>query len=214
VGTGCPVQHADRSTGPQIGVGIGNTDWIADSSMLTDIPIPVTDKVFISEESIFGCESEPVGDTHIIWADLVGAPTLTPCRLLVDPTDHSYYVERFEASRARSPFNDRLYLRRNHKSERIVLAGNKRIKKSADGAETSELNAAELCETLIDECGISKEFVDDWRACGALEASFAPQAPPPQPPVTHIPPSQRLNRDVVAPSIYGPTADEGRTPPG
>src|SRR5512140_154381 len=175
-------------------VRIDNTDWLADSSMLTDIPIPLTDKVFISDNKIFGCESEPADETHVVWADLLPVPNLTPCRLLVDPTDHAYYVERFEASRARSPFNDHLFIRRNGESDRCVIVGNRRTWKSADGTESRELNPAELCATLIDEFGVSKEFVDEWRACGALEASFAPLATPPQQTVTPIPPSRRLNR--------------------
>ncbi len=176
-------------------VRIDDTDWLADSSMLTDIPIPLTDKVFISEEGIFACESEPSGDTHVVWADLPPAPMVTPCRLLVDPTDHAYYVERFEASRARSPFNDRLYIRRNGESDRCVIVGNRRTRKSADGIETRELNPAELCAALIDEFKISKEFVDEWRASGALEASFAPLTSSPAHTVTPVPPSRRINRD-------------------
>lgn len=175
-------------------VRLGDTDWLADSSMLTDTPIPLTDNVFISTETVFACEAEPAGDTHVVWADLLPTPALTPCRLLVDPTDHAYYVERFEASRARSPFNERLFIRRNGESDRRVLVGNKRTRKSAEGVETRELNPAELCSTLIDEFGVSKELVDDWRSCGALEASFAPLGTPQQQPGTHIPPSQRLKR--------------------
>lgn len=172
-------------------VRIDDTDWLADSSMLTDILIPLTDTVFISDDTRFGCESEPAGDTHVVWADLLPTPTLTPCRLLVDPTDHAYYVERFEASRTRSPFNERLFFRRNRESDRVVLTGNKRTRKSAEGVESRELNPAELCAALTNEFGVSKDFVDEWRACGALEASFAPLAAPAQQPVKHTPPSQR-----------------------
>lgn len=173
---------------------IDDIDWLVDSSLLTDIPLPLTDGIFIADEGVFGAESEPVDGSHIIWADVPPLPMLTPCRLLVDPTDHAYYVERYEASRARSPFNDRLYIRINRDGERIVVSGNTRSTKTADGLHSHDLDPAELCAALIDEFGISMELVDEWRACGALEASYAPLASEPAP-ITLIPPSQRLNRN-------------------
>ena len=172
-------------------VRIDNIDWVVDSSMLTDIPLPVTDEVFISGDRVFGSESEPArGGNHIIWADLPPNPTLIPCRLLVDPTDHAYYVERFEASRTRSPFNDRLYIRRNKKGERLILNANTCILKTADGTETRDLSPFELCDSLIKEFGVSEEFVNRWREAGALQASYGP-APAPPAPITLLPPSQR-----------------------
>jgi arylamine N-acetyltransferase len=172
-------------------VRIDDIDWLVDPSMLTDIPLPLTNEIFISGDSVYGSESEPGEDgTHIVWADLPPNPTLIPCRLLVDPTDHAYYVERFEASRTRSPFNDRLYIRRNRKAERLVLNANTRILKTTEATETRDLNPSELCNSLIDEFGVSEELVDRWRTAGALEASYAPAAAPPAP-IALVPPSRR-----------------------
>ena len=176
-------------------VRIDDIDWLVDPSMLTDIPVPLTSEIFISGDSVYGAESELADDgTHLVWADLPPNPTLIPCRLLVDPTDHPYYVERFEASRTRSPFNERLYIRRNRKAERLVLNANTRILKTIDGTDSRDLNPFELCDCLVDEFGVSEEFVDMWRNAGALEASYGPASTPPAP-ITIVPPSQRLNRD-------------------
>lgn len=174
-------------------VRIDHTDWVADSSLLTDIPLPLTDAVFISPANPFGAESEPVDGGHMIWADLPPNPTMIPCRLAVDPTDRGFYVERYEASRMRSPFNDRLYIRRNRAGERLVVNGNTLISKTKTGTEVRDLDATELCACLIDEFEISEALVNDWRDCGALEASFTPPASPPAP-ITVLPPSQRPNR--------------------
>lgn len=173
-------------------VRIDDTDWLVDSSLLTDIPLPITNDVFIADDRVFGSESEPTGDgNHIVWADLPPNPTLIPCRLLVDPTDHAYYVERFEASRTRSPFNAHLYIRRNRRAERLVINAKTRILKTTEGTEKRDLSGEALCDSLVSEFAISEELVSKWRDCGGLEASLAPEGPPPAP-ITLVPPSQRL----------------------
>ncbi len=175
-------------------VRIDDADWLVDSSLLTDIPLPLTDEIFIADEGVFRAESEPAYGGHIVWADLPPLPMLMPCRLIVDPTDHAYYAERYEVSRTRSPFNDRLYIRINRDGARIVISGNTRSLKTADGLHSHDLDRAELCAVLIDEFGISKALVDEWCSCGGLEASYALFASDP-PPIRLIPPSQRLNRN-------------------
>jgi arylamine N-acetyltransferase len=176
-------------------VRIDDIDWLVDPSMLTDVPLPLTDEVFISGDRVYGAESEPdAGGTHLVWADLPPNPTLIPCRLLVDPTDHVYYVERFEASRTRSPFNNQLYIRRNRPAERLVINAKTRILKTVERTDKRDLDRDELGDSLIEEFGISEEFVDRFRNSGALDASLAPEGPP-LPPVTLVPPSQRLTRN-------------------
>ena len=184
-------------------VRIASQDWLVDSSLLTDIPLPLTNDIFIATESVFGVEVEPADGTHVIWADLPPYPTMIPCRLLVDPTDHDFYVERYEASRIRSPFNQRLYARRNRVGERIVLDGNTWHVKSAGGLETRILDRSELLACLINEFGISRTLVSQANTSGALDASFEPPPSPPIPYLTREQPSRRQR-----PSIYGPTADE------
>jgi hypothetical protein len=102
-------------------------------------------------------------------------------------------VERFEASRLRSPFNERLYVRRNLDGARLLLVARSRILKTRNGIEKQELNKDEICTSLVDEFGVSEALVEQLNSCGALESSFN-SAPLPPPSAVHVPPSQRINR--------------------
>ncbi len=177
-------------------VRIDEIDWLVDSSMLTDIPLPLTDEVFISGNDGFGAEVEPIGDTHMIWADMPPNPTLVPCRLMVDPASHSLYAERYEASRERSPFNERLYARKNMPLQRLVLIGGTRYLKTAEGMDTQELNRDQLRESLRDEFDISSELIGEWTRSGSLDASLLPPSSPAPPPITTQPPSRRAHVEI------------------
>lgn len=48
-----------------------------------------------------------------MWTDTPPNSSYLPCRLLVDPADEALYRSSYEASRERTPFNQRLYARRN-----------------------------------------------------------------------------------------------------
>jgi N-hydroxyarylamine O-acetyltransferase len=172
-------------------VKIDGSDWLLDSSMLTGIPLPLTKEVFVSDDPVFQAEVEPVDGTYIIWADLPPNATYLPCRLLVDPATHDFYVERWEASRGRSPFNQRLYARRNADGAMLVLNATTRLRKTAAGVESTELNASQICESLRNEFGVSGDYIDLWEKSGALDASFEPSQSPPPVPITQKPPSQR-----------------------
>lgn len=180
------VSHAS------IKVSLGGIDWLVDSSMLTAAPIPLTDEIHIPDDKLFGAEVEFVDGTHIVWANLPPNPSLIPCRMLVDPATPEYCAERYEASRLRSPFNERLYAKRNTADGQLVLMANLRISRTATGTETRELTKAELCESLRDEMGVSGAMIEEWRTSGALEASFRPSSAPPQAAVTTLPPSLRF----------------------
>lgn len=158
--------------------------------MLTQSPLPLTEEVFISGEPVFVAEVESVDGTHIVWTDLPLNDTYIPCRLLVDPATYEYYAERYEASRIRSPFNERIYARRNRRGETLVIIGNRRLSKTATGLKTEELSRERLCDSLRGEFGISGAIIDEWRRSGALEASFQPPTEASRP-VIGLPPSKR-----------------------
>ena len=178
-------------------VRIDGADWLTDSSMLTDVPLPLTDELFIHDGPAFRAEVEAVDDTHIVWADLPPNPSLVPCRLLVDQATHATYTQRYEASRVRSPFNERLFATRNLDGQRLVLSANTRIMKTASGIQTKALSRSRVCESLRDEIGVSGTFIDQWVACGALDASFAPAMAPPPHSVPRDPPSRRVQNRLV-----------------
>jgi hypothetical protein len=165
-------------------------DWLVDTSMLTQSPLPLTEEVFISGDTVFAAEVEQVDGTHMVWTDLPLTDTYIPCRLLVDPATYDYYAERYEASRVRSPFNERIYARRNRPGETLVMIGNRRLSKTATGLKTEELSRERLCDSLREEFGISGGMLDEWRRSGAFEASFQPPTDAPRP-VIGLPPSKR-----------------------
>ena len=117
-------------------VRTSDTDWLVDSSMLTNTPAPCGDAVHIDTDQVWPIEIEPVDGTHVIWFD--GRPGSDPltCRVLQDPADPAWYVTAYEASRGRSPFNHALYARRN-------LAGEVRILSLvADWVQSGSLDAS------------------------------------------------------------------------
>jgi hypothetical protein len=141
---------------------------------------------------VWPVEVEATDGTHLVWWHTPPGTDYLPCRLLLDPAPFETYVDGYERSRARSPFNQRLYARRNRPGELIIVIGRARFSRTRDGVTMCDLTREELRAALREDIGLSAALVDEWTACGALEASFAPAAGSlPPPPVTGKPPSQR-----------------------
>ena len=179
------VNHAS------VRVNIVGGNWLIDSSMLTNTPLPLNQEVVILEERVFAAEVEPAGPTHVVWWDSPPNPEYLPCRLMPEPVDHLFSVAAYERSRERSPFNQRLYARRNRADELLVLMGSTRISKSRAGLQLRELSAEEVKQSLHQDIGISEALVEQWVNAGGLEASFEPPTGLKPPPVTQKPPSRR-----------------------
>lgn len=190
-----PVAASMRDAGVlnhgTVAVAFDGQHWLVDSSLLTGIPLPLGTEVFVSPDAVLAAEVEPENGTHVIWADVPPNEGYLACRLLVDPADRATCLERYEASRERSPFNQRLYARRNRPGALVVLFGNRRLEKTAAGVETRDLSRARMRASLIEEIGLAPGLVDDWIAAGGLDASFEPPSGPPPPPLNRRPPSQR-----------------------
>lgn len=172
-------------------VRIGGVDWLVDSSMLVNVPLPLEGAVFFGDDPVWPVEVEPVDGTHVIWWQAPPNPAYMPCRLLLDPAPYHEYFDGYERSRGRSPFNQRLYARINRPGELIILLGRTRFSRTAAGITSRDLEANELLQSLRKEIALSGALVDEWVACGALEASFEPPAGPPPLPETRLPPSMR-----------------------
>ena len=170
---------------------IDGADWLIDSSMLTRDPLPLSYDLHIGADPIWGGEVEYTDGTHIIWWDAVPAPEFIPCRLLPQEVDYNFYLERYEASRTKSPFNQRIYVRRNFPDSVLVITGNRHFVKSSYGVKAILLDETELEERLAAEAGFSGHIIDELRSCGAIEASMIPPDLPP-PPIPGIRPSNRF----------------------
>lgn len=172
-------------------VRLEGRDWLVDSSVLCNVPLPLGDEVFVSDDPVWAMEVEPTDGTHVIWIDAPPLPNYLPCRLLVNAADDMLYQERYEASRERSPFNQRLYARRNYPGELRILLGNTRFAKTANGLTVEELAPEALCQALQEDIGLSASLVEQWVQSGSLAASLEPPQGPAPPPLLGQPPSRR-----------------------
>jgi len=166
-------------------------DWLVDSSLLTIEPLPLGPRVFVRDDPVVPAEIEPLDGTHVLWSHTPSYESYLPCRLLVDPADHAFYLDGYERSRERSPFNQRLYVRRNRPGELLMLVGRTRLSRTARGLASRDLTRDELVAALRDEIGLGAALLDDWVRHGGLDASLEPPAGPKPEPVTKRPPSRR-----------------------
>jgi len=173
-------------------VRLEGQDWVVDSSMLTNEPLPLADGVFLGRDPLIGAEVERDPDgSYLVWTHFPPGPEPIPCRLLVDPAPAELYAARYEASRQQSPFNHRLHARRNRPGELLVIIGSTRYSKTADGLAARELSRQELLAALREEIGLSAAAVNAWVASGSLEESLQPPSGPKPPAATRKPPTQR-----------------------
>jgi arylamine N-acetyltransferase len=167
-------------------------EWLADSSLLTGIPLPLTRETFVARDAVFNSEVELDGDTHLVWTHWPTNSAYLPCRVFSNAVTHAYYRERYEATRERSPFNQRLFARRNREGEMLMLSGSERFtKSSARGIEGRALSSGELLDSLRREFGLSDSVLERWIAAGGLAAAFEEYTGPFFPPTTRKPPSLR-----------------------
>lgn len=153
-------------------VRIEGTDYLADSSMLPPAVFPVRPGEALEiEDPVRPIRVEPVEDTLRIWFQLSFGDTFLACRILEDPVDHPFYLERYEITRSldQSPFNTALYAQRGFPGGRVLTyLGTSRFWKNAEGVEKTELSADELAQSLVAELGLSEEIVEELRAAAAL----------------------------------------------
>jgi arylamine N-acetyltransferase len=179
------VSHAS------VKVRIDDLDWLVDSSMLLNTPLPLGPDVHRGDDPVWPVEVEATDGTHVIWWQTPPHAAYMPCRLLLDPAPFQEHLDGCERSRGRSPFNQRLYARINRPGELIILLGHTRFSRTAAGVVSRDLTADELLRALREDIRLSEEIITAWAACGAVEASFEPPAGPAPPPETRLPPSMR-----------------------
>ncbi|MEO7360972.1 MAG: arylamine N-acetyltransferase [Gemmatimonadaceae bacterium] len=175
-------------------VTIDEMDWMVDSSMLTMFPIPITRELYVFRDPRFGVEVEPTPeDSHLVWFNTPPYADYFPCRLLMDNVTHDFYLERYEISRTRGPFNHHISIRYNRGDARTVLQGHTRHRTTdAAGLRSQPLTREELVIELRDVVGLSDTIIKRWVECGALEAQYEPPENPPAL-LTVKPPSTRGN---------------------
>jgi len=141
-------------------VRLEGSEWLLDSSMLTDRPVPLADIETATDHPVFGTTATPVAEGWLLAFPLPFAEATMPCRT-IDPgaVTHDLCVERYEVSREVSPFNHQVSTRRNDDAGVVSYGGGKRYRRTPVGIEESDLVGAALATALVDELGMSEEIV-------------------------------------------------------
>ncbi len=173
-------------------VTIDGADWLVDTSMLVNVPLLVSDRVFVSDDRLFTAEVEPLDEHHMVWFCNAPNDSFTPCRLMIDPIDHDYIHTAYEKSRGFGVFNQHIYARRNFPGLMLVMRGPALHRRTVDGTETTTLTRDQLLTSLHDEFGIAESMLTRWVDAGALDATFEPwKGPAPTMPVREAPSQRR-----------------------
>lgn len=172
-------------------VAINGADWLVDTSILSDEPLPLGDALFENKNPVLPIEIERAEGQHVIWWYTPFVEPSMPCRLLVDHADDAMFRERYDNSRHEGPFNHRLHARRNLSGELLVVSGNMLVSRTAKGIVRTPLSRPELLNVLRERFGYSESVVSRWQACGGLEACFVEAPAPKAPPPIGISPSRR-----------------------
>ncbi len=178
--------QVDRITGSMRDMGFVNhgsvrahvdgAQWLVDPSILNGVPVEFASRPVRQEHPVFGIEMEPDNGTHV--ARMQSPPWDEPlvCRFGPEAVTRDYFLAKYEASREMSPFNQRLYARRNRGDAMVVLFGNMRYLKTAEGVARQSLTADGVCQALRQDMGISERLVREWVDSGSLADSMVGDA--------------------------------------
>ena len=144
-------------------VRLDGAEWLVDSSILCGAPIRLQRGAASNDpDPVHPIRVEPVEDGfRIHWSTGRSADTL-PCRLMQDPVDEKFYLDRYEISRGYSVFNTALYARRSFPGKLVNLIGRTRFEKTAQGVASRDLEPAELRAALVGEFGYSPAIVASY----------------------------------------------------
>lgn len=148
--------------------------WLVDPSILNGAPVEFADRPVRQQHPVFGIEMEPDNGTHVARMQTPPWEEPFPCRFGPEAVSRDYFAAKYEASREMSPFNQRLYARRNRGDAMVVLFGNMRYVKTADGVVARALTADGVCEALQRDMGMSPRLVREWVDSGSLADSMEP----------------------------------------
>jgi len=150
-------------------VRLDGADWIVDSSMLTDVLVPLRPgQSFERADPVHPVAAEPSAGGWLISFGYTLSRDTMPWRLLRDPVDHAFYQERHEDSRARSLFNVAVYARRNRPDGLVSLVGPNRFFKGSEAITADILDAEGVARVLVEEIGIASEIVSNLKSADLL----------------------------------------------
>lgn len=146
---------------------VDSTDFVVDSSMLSDTPLEVTTEPSSVEHLVHPMAVEPVDGTFRFRFRMSFEPEGTSMfwRLMLDPADVDTYATRYEASREMSPFNDGRVARRNDDDGVTMLAKDTVVTRTSERFEVAPIEDADtLDHFLVEQFGVSDEVITRLRA--------------------------------------------------
>ncbi len=155
----------------------GCREYLVDTSMLTNVPLLLDPTATTSiVHPVFATVAEVVPEGWRFEFPLANEVGTLPCRTLApDAVAHPFFLERYEISRAWSPFNVHVSTRRNTPAGTVVgYGGGRRHERTAGGVTDTELRGDALRVALIEEVGLSEQIVEELFATYAPEGRTAP----------------------------------------
>ena len=114
-------------------VRLAGEELLVDSSIQCGAPIRAAARRGVGrlDDPVHPIRVEPVETSFRIHWGMAQSRDTMPCRLMNDPVDETFYLERYEISRGYSVFNNALYARRNFPGRLVSFVGNTRHEKTA-----------------------------------------------------------------------------------
>ncbi len=149
-------------------VRLEEEDYLVDSSMLVERALPLGLEKLEIPDPLHPVTVEPLEETWRLLIPLTMSETPLSCRLLDDPVNLEFYLDRYEWSRTNSPFNQGLFARRNFEGSVTSFIGPNRFVKDSKGVTQTLLDPEALGEALVSDLGLSSEIVAQLAAHDAL----------------------------------------------
>jgi arylamine N-acetyltransferase len=167
-----------------------SSTWIVDNAFLTIEPIRIDPEgPTLNQDGPHYVEVESDGETVYVHGTNPPMPHIF-FRLLERDVPAESYAERWQTMSGEGPFNAGLNIRRSFEDSILTMRGAGLFRLDRNGLTHETLDAESIKHRLHHTMGISKQFVDEWSASGALEASLKPAGPPGELPM-RVPPSKR-----------------------
>jgi N-hydroxyarylamine O-acetyltransferase len=142
-------------------VRIDGVDHWVDSSMLTDVPLPLEPgRETHRDDALKPVRSEPVDGLWRIWWTGSGDGEWIGCLLLDDDVPAEHFLARYEWSRDWSPFNKGVFATRNTDDARITISAGQRFERRASEVTSTPLEGDARRRVLIEEFGYAESIVD------------------------------------------------------
>ncbi|HZH99400.1 MAG TPA: arylamine N-acetyltransferase [Fimbriimonadaceae bacterium] len=178
-------------------VSFEDGEYVIDSSFLFMEPLPiVAGQHKLLEHPVYEAEIDPEGDTFFFWAYSPPHPEAIAFKLLERDVTEDLYRSNYERSRGMGPFNAKIYSRKNREDRMVVLWGNRRFVRDADGVQVEELDGEGLKEALRQQ-GYSEWIIGELERCGAIAAALEAETLGAGPRMERIRPSQRTDYSTV-----------------